>query len=403
MSTIFPKQTYIGLTIDFLNDGTRLISYVSLVKKNKGLIIVESKTGLNDFNSLADFFKNNPSVFLVITGKGIIHKKVEAESIKEDLQQANLVPYVLPNVDTKEFYGQQHDQGGSIFISVCRNKLIEDQLKELSVYNCYPSEILLGPFAIETIAGFIDSNIEINVNFQRLIFLDGKINTIESLENYKNESYVIEGESVSSEIIIAYSAAILNSLDKSQSYNKTREIEDNRNTIRFRAKFKKYLAISLGIFCFLLLINFLVFSYLFQKAEAGSSMVSSNEEYVRKQNKIRSDYQKRKEFILRKNWDNKVHLANYMEDLSSAAPSGLTLTNVTYQKLDSKKSRLEKTMVFDYSSIEINGTVRNSGELNQCMKKIDEFSYVKDIKLLDYKKSVSSNTYIFNLKILLND
>lgn len=403
MITVFPKHTYVGLTVDFLDDGTRLISCVSLVEKNKSLLINESKSGLNDFYSLTEFFKNNPNVYLVINGKGIIHKKVEVELIKEDLKQANLVSYVLPNVEAKDFYGQYNEQDDSIFISVCRNKLIEELLKELSEFNCYPSEIFLGPFSLETIAGFIDSNTQLNVNTQRLVFLNGKIKAIERLENYTQESYVIEGESLSSEIIIAYSAAILNSLELSYSANRIQEIEQNRNAIQFRMKFKKYLTFSLGVFCILLLINFLVFSYLFQKTEASSNIVSSNEEYIRKQNKIKTDYQRKKDYLFRKNWDNKIQLTNYMEDLSIVAPTGLRLLSVAYQKLNNKKSRQEKMMVFDYSTIEVNGTVRNSSELNQWMKQLDEFIYVKDIKLLDYKINISTNIYMFNLKILLND
>lgn len=403
MSPILSKQTYVGLAVDFLDDGTRLISYVSLVKKSNALIRVDSREGLIDLTSLSNFFEDNPNVYLILNGKGIIHKKVDADSIKEVLTQANLIPYVLPNVDAKEFYGQYHEQESTVFISVCRFNLIENLLKELSEANCYPSELILGPFALETIVGFINPNVEINVNSQKLIFLNGKIENIERLENYQKEHYNIEGESLSSDLIIAYSAAILNGLNQDQSTSKIQEIEGNRNTIHFKLKFKKYLAVSLGVFCILLLINFIAFSYLFQQIVTRSTLVSSNEEYLQKQNKTRNDYLKNKEFILNKNWDNKIHITNYIEDLSMAAPSGLKLTNVSYQKIDQKKSRIEKRIIFDYSNIELIGTVRNSEELNEWMKELDKLSYVKDIKLVEYKKSIIGNTFTFNLKILLND
>lgn len=402
MNELFPKQTYTGVSIDFLEDGSRLINYVSLVKKKNGFVIEELKSNLSSFDQFKEEFKKSPSVYLIINGKGIIHKKIATELIKEDIHSANLVPYVFPNVEQKDFYAQFHQQDEFVYISVCRKILIDELLNELETFACYPSQLFLGPFALESIIEFIDANAVVETNTNRLSFNDSKVDKIDKVEITDDKEYVFETEHVKSTALLAYSVAVLNGLDITQESGHLDLVESNRNSIKFNIKFRKYLIVSSFLLCGILLLNFFAFSYLFNKVETNSSIVSSNKKANSLQKKLNEDYRIRKTFIVNKNWDNNIHVANYIEDIASIAPKGMKLLSMAYQKENVKKSRVDKIPIFDYSTIDVNGIVQNSNQLNQWIKKINDYPYMKDLKLLDYKASMSNN-YVFTLKIYLYD
>jgi len=151
------NKNSIGLSIDILEDETRLINYVCLKINGKNLTITQKKKNLTAIHELVNLFDTDTFVYLTINGKGIINKKINKNQIQLDTSQDKLINLVLANANSADFYAQKYLTTNDFFVTIARKSLVDNLLSELESIACNPIKLILGPFDIKYVLKLIDT------------------------------------------------------------------------------------------------------------------------------------------------------------------------------------------------------------------------------------------------------
>ncbi len=397
---LFSNKKFIGLSIDILEDETRLINYVCLKRRGKDLSIVDRKQNLQSIKELQGVFDSDSFVFLSINGKGIINKKIITNPAHLDTSQDKLVSLVLPNAITSDFYAQKFNSTNSFFVAVCRKNLVDNILSELEMVSCFPIKLCVGPYEINNILALIENN-TLNTNTYQIRVEGQEVHEIQKLNAPESIDYTIEGEKINSSEILAFSAAIAGSLEQYDLANEFELIEANRKNISFGFQFKKKLVTSLLIVFGILLLNFLVYDFLFTKLESSKKINRDVAQSQMASIKTQEEFKQKKQFIVQKNWNANASISEIIELLSSSAPNGLTIKEINYQPENYKKTNATNSLKFQYKKVHVFGNVSNSNQLNSWMNLLVESRYFMDVSLQNYQLNTTGVGNVFNLEILL--
>lgn len=394
------NKKYIGLSIDILEDESRLINYVCLKKTKKNISVVEKKQNLTSLDELSGVFSSDSFVHLSINGKGIINKKIADNHSISDTSQDKLISLVLPNANSAEFYAQTNSQEKYTFISVCRKNLFDSILADLGAINCMPINVVMGPFEIQEIASFINTT-SINTNVYKVSIDENEISDVQKITQPAEINYTIEGEEISASAVLAFSSAIAATLAEEDDSSPFEEIKSNRVNINFQHSFKTKLAVSLFVIFGILLLNFVVYDLLFSKVEHSKKIRTVAALSQTENAKAQENYKEKKRFIDQKNWNSKHSISELVEQLASTAPNGVRLKEISYQKFNKKKSNNNNQLKYEYKEIQVEGVVNNSNQLNNWMKALVASDLFSDVNLQNYQLNSVGSGNSFNLEIVL--
>jgi Tfp pilus assembly protein PilN len=398
MALDFFSTYYKGIAFDFLDDGSYLLNYIEISKSREKLSIVKSQEQLKDVKNIETKFEKEDIVQVHLLGKGIVYKAIEATSIADLNDVDKLISLVLPNADAKEFLVNTYPVKNLIYIAICRKSFVDEILTLLQEFKCTPINIYIGPFYIDVMLPFINVVEPIQLNSYTLFLEHEGISTIKKENNtIIEQKFKIENNEISSNVLVLFSSVLLLELKTEGIALQHPLTIDFKRTVLFKKKYKKYLFNTISVFFLLLLINFVVYSYLFNVMSANTR----NSEQQAKQSELKiqemNEYKFRKKFIEDKNWNKPHLLAEYIESIMKSAPKGLSIKSLNYQLNNSKKNKLELV----YNKIYINGVVVNSNQLNKWMKSLGSLDLFKDVELISYTTNYNTNDYSFNLEIEL--
>ncbi len=397
---LFSHKKCIGLSIDILDDETRLINFVCLKIKSKNITIVDRGNNLNTISDLKGIFDSDSFVFLSINGKGIINKRINLNSTLVDTSQDKLVNLVLPNANAPEFYAQKYITENAFFVSICRDNLLNIILTELEMVSCYPVKLSIGPYEISNILNFLDHK-TLSTNTYQIEIEGQEIQDIHKLNTPESIDYTIEGDKINSNELIAFSAAVAATIGEDNLSEEYDLIESNKKNMTFAYNFKKRLMATLIIIFGVLLVNFLAYDFLFAKIEQSKKVNSNAAQNQMASLKLQEDYKQKKQFIVQKNWNANTSISEIIELLSSSAPNGLTIKQINYQAENNKKFGSSNLLKYQYKKIHVFGNVSSSNQLNNWMKFLVESADFKDVSLQNYQLNTTGTGNIFNLEILL--
>jgi|694.fasta_scaffold05090_11 hypothetical protein len=394
------NKNSIGLSIDILEDETRLINYVCLKINGKNLTITQKKKNLTAIHELVNLFDTDTFVYLTINGKGIINKKINKNQIQLDTSQDKLINLVLANANSADFYAQKYLTTNDFFVTIARKSLVDNLLSELESIACNPIKLILGPFDIKYVLKLIDTQ-KLLTNTYQLGIDEQVISDIQKLSTPESMDYTIEGEVINSSELLALSAAISGYLGTNDFSNEFEIIKENRNTITFRFEFKKRMMSALLVVFAILLINFLAYEFLFEKLETSKRLNSDVAKNQMEILKYEEEFKQKKQFIVQKNWNSRYSISEIVEHLASSAPEGLRVIEINYQPENKKKANAAALLNYQYKKIIVLGNVTGSNQLNNWMKALVDSNYFADVSLLNYQLNSSGIGNDFNLEILL--
>lgn len=397
---VLSNKNIIGLSVDILDDESYLINYVSLKVNGKNISVVEKKQNITNIQSLINLFDSNSYVNLTINGKGIINKKYDLNSIQIESTQDKLVNFILPNANSVDFYAQKNLSRDHFFVTIARKSVVDNILAELETVSCYPIKLILGPYDIKHILSIIKNKYLVTYTYL-LDIEDNEICDIQRNTSLENIDYIIEGEEINSTQLLAFSSALSGTLNDNVFADEIEMISLNRININFRLIFKKRMLLALLILFAILLSNFLVYDFLFEKLEISKKNTNDVVQNQKEIARVKRDFENKKQFILQKNWNTKYAISEIIELLASSSPEGLKLTEINYQPESIKRTNTEIVNNFQYKKIIILGVVNNSTQLNNWMKYLVESNYFADVSLVNYQLSNSGIGNIFNLEITL--
>lgn len=389
-----------GIAIHLQPDGQWMIDGC-LITLNRQQINFEKKfSGIRSVEAMAQQLAPKTIIALNLSGKGVLTKRIEK---LEEITVSNFGK-ILPNAHLKDFYVQHFTGGSYSFVSIIRKTEADEWFVRLQKAGYYPVILSLGPFAVQNIIN------ELNVYREELIFnghiinRDGQKEWIDYhyADNAKAEFKIkLQNEGIDEALLLPYACAFQVVLHNQLDLIKTNaEPFDTLFESKASEKKLKVNAAAVLILTFvLLLINFIVFSWLSTGNETLNNQLSRTV-------KNTTDWQnnteqiKEKESILQGlGWDGGINKSLLVDDLAAILPRDIIWTEVTINPVDQLESQNTKSLAFLSKRIRVTGYAEKILSVNEWMARIKTRRWAKNVQLENYAYNNEINTGVFTLNI----
>lgn len=389
-----------GVNIIISDNGETEINACTVSVQKNQLSFGKKVVGLTSLEDLAKQIPPKMPLALNICGKGLLQKQIDRV---EEINHQNF-DRVLPNANIDDFYVQQLNSGSHSLVSVIRRTEADKWIKSLEDLSLCPLQLSLGPFAVQHIVP------QLNVYGEELIF-DG--HTISRNEQHEWTGYKyaasakspfmlkVESEGINEKLLIPYAAAFqLLLADKVIPVNAATPYLDDllRQRIEER-KFKAYGFFILAVFFVLLLLNFLLFSWLNSSNGKLSGEISRTAQSTNDVQQL-SDGIRQKEALLKTlGWEDNMDKSKLIDQLASLLPAEITWREAAVDPIDLTASRNQKTIAFYTRKIKITGNSEKIIPVNEWIARIKTIKWVKNVQLDSYTFNNELSTGQFTILI----
>lgn len=391
---VFVKSNvFAGLEVLFDQDMHTTVNLV-ILKKTKGRVhILHAYEGLSIGEAKQHLVPGMP-VHLVINGKGIVHKPIPQTDVGN---QDTLFEKILPNAETDKFYFQLKPGAVLNIASVVRKEQVDHLLNELSpvpVITCYA-----GPFITEVAADFFDTDpVIIQAAGFELNFSAGLLTDFKRTDDQSPAETPVKigDEYLAGNLLVAYSAALDYYYDLGDSLRIER-IGLAEKEFHAQRKLKMNIAV-LGIASFLiLLVNFICFSYFFEKnkeLEAGLNAGVIQLSYL---DSLRAEYRHKKEFLSDNGLLGSSRVSFYADDLAHNMPGSITLSRLMI--FPPLKKTEQDALLYESGIIRLTGECGSTIVLNDWIKMLQAKEWVSGVSVLNVVQDRDEKMITFNLQL----
>ncbi len=343
-------------------------------------------------NTLDDVFKSKLSssypVLIHVDGDIVISKTVNNEP--------NYRNNLIFKANTEDFYFYEYYQDDQIFVSVCRKNKVNVFFNEILALNLFVLHIAIGPFVMVNLITLLKEETVISSEFDTINFLEHKIESV--IDNGSDESCFINNEKLKGNEV-----TLLASFFDYKFPNPSLEIDTsflhvNASEFKYKKWFKIIGLFALSFIMLTLFIGHHLNSYyqneLAQKQfEYNNALITTT-----KIKRLEAEVALKKNILLNNRINNKNFITKYISEISNSVPNTITLIEVSVFP-ETRKKRANEKINFKSSVLNIEGEAINDEAFNIWAKKIQKFSWVDKMEIVEYSQTNRLNT--FKIKIIL--
>ncbi|QYJ68267.1 general secretion pathway protein [Flavobacterium litorale] len=382
LQNILLGNNYVGIECFSVNNEEQ---YAFLqVNRKKGSLETAEKDIFKNTDALATVKSKLPAV-LIINNSYVLQKEV----MSTDSNDKKLVHKSFPNIKLDDFYYEIWRRETSSVIAVCRRSYVDEQINILGKYFRITG-ISLGVCSLSTVSGFI--------NTPSIITNTHQVNTSETensllpLTSTENVVYNVNGLAVESSWIVSFGSVLGIILGNKTSGS----ITDLRNTVnesfKQKAFFEKTLQYGIGLILGLLLINFLLFSHYFKKANNADVVLSANKVEIEKINQLKKRI-KNKEDKLQSFAGNTASRSSLLiNKITSSLPASISLNEFIYHPIE-RRIKEGKTIQPQDSIITVSGSLLSNQEFTDWVSDIERLNEVSNVTITAFGKENKKTTF----------
>jgi hypothetical protein len=382
-----------GINIWIAPEGDFKVFLTVLYRKGKTLKIIKTLT-YEDLSGAIEQMPARSPLMVSIDGYGIIHKSVSIDEIDEGLNK------VLPNAKLSDFYIQKIKQSENekIIFSLSRKETVNEIISTLNDAGFYPFNIILGPFSFINLLRLIPPEEEINIPGYSFTISNKVVISFQRKEQIKDSLFFSFGDK---KILSDYLVAITNCL----YFFSSNDLINNNITslISQKDEFLKkkaihFVGITLLLLIFLsLLINASLFYRYTSENQMHKKSIKTGNRLLRETDSL-SKIIAGRETLDEANNDKASKLFAYYSDRIASVIPGMVIVDGICICPQGKTIKNGNTHIYRRGIISISGSLNKSEYLDQIIKRISLFGWVKEIQITNYKDQ-GSGSASFELEI----
>lgn len=398
-----------ALEIRGVNDHT-LYYNALLLKKNKNDISIDRKEtnlSVNDLKKWIDNIseKQLPAI-LNINNDKIIHRITDTDTKIEVVAKE-----LIPNFSFDNFYVQTLpvNSNQSIF-SICRKRLVDTLLEQLSFLNENLINVAISPFYIIPLASYFTENENYegyNIYFENYFFkvgedlhiLDYKIKSATFNNNHSVKR--IGNTLLESQYFISYAYAIHFIMHVQHPAGiLLDDILVNLNKYKFTRLSKPFILYAGLALLFILLISSFAFSYYNEKYQNIQAQIEYRQGKWNKFEEVKKNRQRRNEMLVKNGVYSTGDIAFYADQLTSVLPRDIYFKKLNIYPVNTRGS--SDNLCFINNLIIVEGSCYDSRPLNDWIAELKQYTWINNIVIRDYKLNKGDSMASFILEIKKN-
>lgn len=388
-----------GLEINYSPAGDMLFNLTILKRRADKLEIETIFTEIETWERAKKELPVSVPIALVITGKGILHKKV-ALSEKDDALAS--LHKILPNAKSEEFYVQSNPaESNQGFVSIIRRETADSLLKSITDDGYYPIDLTLGPLVLNAVLPLMKQDYETfeigNYSFQAYD------NTITGFELKEKDPYqrkiTIADEEIKQLAAISFAAAFRALFfSETAPFIDVPKVDELKEESKQKHLFKVFGWGVLVFFLTTLLVNFLLFDHYNKKANELEGRYNQNKGLLDYISEMKVKLEEKQAFIEKSGLRNHSQASFYADRIALNLSDKIRLTEININPLE-KKIKAEEPVLFLQKTIIVKGNCRKSTELNDWIGVLKENKWIASVSVINYKQEKASEPGEFEIKI----
>lgn len=336
------------------------------------------KKNFNSINQAKEKIKKQPC-FLNINGPQVLLKMAAKNPNYQDA-----ISLTFPNLDLENVYYQIWEFDNSLLIAISRKNFIDDIIAEFSKNSIHVIGFSLSFFSVQNILSWIEL---------QMIFLDNYIidqTASESIQirKYNNETspetYKIQDETIKSSFIIAFSGLFnyfsSQSLANSNLQKKNKELYKKYIDQIF---FIKFLTVSLGFLCLVLLINYFMFSTYYNQYQDLAGRKILMQENNKKYQSLKNSKEEKLELIEYIKLNSHSKVLYRLNKLVTERPNEISFTEIIFQPINSNIVANEPIDLIN-NKIVIQGITKKDTIFTEWLINLEKISWIEKIEVSDF-------------------
>lgn len=388
-----------GINISSRQDESWNISYIVLRQKKGNISILTS--GLFDGRS-----ELLPVAIGNLITRGIrVHMNFESGSVlTKALPESSAEDHVnntFPGIDAGKFVFQRTDAIQERYYSLVRKDLIENS----SLFQKCRENVVsvsFGPFIVSSLVPFLENDVLDFPGYQ-VETKEGKIAKVrKENETTGTRSFLVGGEPVSSELILAYASALNIFLDAGHVHvHGIESVVECRQRVYAKRSIFTVARISALILFVILFTNALGFLWLKEKTQGMEismrTLSARNSHSIQRQGSL-TEAGKAYDAI---GWNSSLAPVYIADQLAASVPADVLLEVLEIGVLNQDVLRRDKFHSFDSHHISVKGVVSDPSMLNEWLTRVQAFGWVAQIRNQKYHFEDRLRKGVFELTIVL--
>lgn len=389
-----------GVHVHLHMDGRTTLQVCTITASGNQLQIDKKITDLTSPEQLKEHLSVRSIIALNLSGKGILQKKIE----KTEVIDQNTFNKILPNAKSEDFYIQNFVSGDSSFIALIRRTEADKWISRLQELQFTPLMLSLGAFPIDAIVH------QLNVYGSELLFNGYSIRRNEKAEwidcRYDETVHStfpvkLASEKIDEKLIIPYAAAFQVVLNNSIEPVKANvdHLETDFQKKLSDQKIKVQSVVVLIVLFAILLINFVLFSWLNSSNNVLTEQVSRFAQNSSNQQEINEQVKSKEARLKSLGWDGGIDKSQLFDQVASLLPPDVFLKEIAVNPIDQAQSRTQKTLSFYERRIQVTGNSERIIPVNEWIARLRTKSWVQNIQLENFAYNNELSTGQFTVTI----
>lgn len=371
---------FIGLSVYLTDAGFEVAGCE--ISKNKGdLRVVNEFRFSGGFSELSSLVSGRFPVFLVVDGKGVLHKKLA-------LDRSSDILAAFPDIDPKSFHVQKSGlRQGTAFVSICRKELISELLKDLSSAGFGVMSCALGPFVVDAFLEFISvegGGLHLGYAFVKVD--EGGVLSVARTEMPNREAIVLQTESMGADVLVGFCFVLghFSGASKTTGVLDFPELDHMVEDAKFKRKYYQILGFGLVGMLLILFINFLFYTGFASEINQMEGSYYRNSEMLKQLGLLEADFQKKRMFVENNELLGHSVFAQFCDQMGSSVPEDIVLEKMDVNPILGK-IRNGKRIKYLKGVAVIEGEAKHDNSLSRWVQLLGKKDWVKEVIIEKYK------------------
>ena len=393
IKTYFTKgNTFYGLEI-YQIDGVVQFQLLQATKKKGELVIMDTHS-FDKLETLPNLAKASVPIYLIYNTDSVVTKHTTS-----NFEDRAAVEQVFPGLNFENFFYQISKLKDLSYISVVKKQDVENYLAQLKKMKFNVGGFSLGPCSLSTIVDYLKNDF-IFTNTDKVV-LNGVSDANLSISRKKDSSvstYNINGLSVKNTEIMPFSGVLSFLTSSTTVASNFADVALNLQSEFANSRtFGILLRSSLGFILLLLLSNFLLFSFYFDRVQLSKENLAFENKNKKNLTAVRNRVTEKEKKVNAVLSLSNSRTSFYLDELGASVPKSILLTELLYQPL-TKPMQESKPIQLDENRILVMGTSISSEDFSSWITHLETIEWIASVETMDYdyKNKSTSN---FKIKI----
>lgn len=378
-------------------------------RATKGELEINSLHTFETVGQVCEALPQKQHLHLVVSSEQVLFRVFESN---QETSNDNIVLQAFPNLDLSLFYYDIVKNRSKSLVFICRKDYIAEIIASYNKRNIFVVSWSIGTSVLDILIPYIDEQVIHTNNYAVKIQNDTqstissiKDNQVADLAFAKTEittfTYQIEDIVISSKHILGLAGAfaVFSSQRATECTNSSeRQQEANASYLQHQF-FSKGIIVALGILFTVFLVNFLVYSYYYDKVEELSGIATVNQSQkkllIKKEASV-NEKQKLYEDVIR---SSSSRSSFYIDQLIEVMPDEIQLEELAYQPLE-RTPKPEKVILLLEKTISIKGITPSTPLVTQWITNIENLEFTDKVFIKDFATSNGETQFLIEMTLL---